>query len=104
MNNFLNPAKFFYSAMLQFTLNKTKGSFLFIILCSATLLSGYSLNAQKLLTLEEAIATALQNNYNIQLSKNDSMVAALDYSYRHSNPFEGSHAIGVKMSLGSSEE
>lgn len=37
----------------------------------------------KVLTLEEAIATALQNNFDIQLSKNDSMVAALDYSYRN---------------------
>lgn len=39
--------------------------------------------AQRILTLEEAIATTLQNNYDIQLSKNDSMVAALDYSYRN---------------------
>lgn len=38
--------------------------------------------AQEVLTLEEAIATALKNNYDIQLAKNDSMVAALDYSYR----------------------
>lgn len=38
---------------------------------------------QKTLTLDEAIATTLQNNYDIQLSKNDSMVAALDYSYRN---------------------
>ncbi|MFI5132973.1 MAG: TolC family protein [Chitinophagales bacterium] len=37
----------------------------------------------KMLTLEEAIATALQNNYDIQLSKNDSLVAALNYSYRN---------------------
>ena len=29
---------------------------------------------------------------------------ALDYSYRHSNPFNGSHAIGIKMSLGGNEE
>lgn len=36
----------------------------------------------KLLTVEEAIATALQNNYDIMLSKNDSSVAALDYSFR----------------------
>ena len=35
------------------------------------------------MTLEEAIATALQNNYDIRISKNDSMVAALDYSYRY---------------------
>lgn len=39
--------------------------------------------AQNPLTLEEAIATALKNNYDIQLSKNDSMVAALDYSFRN---------------------
>ena len=37
----------------------------------------------KLITIEEAIATALQNNFDIQLSKNDSLVAALDYSYRN---------------------
>ena len=42
-----------------------------------------SLQAQRLLTLEEAIATALQHNYDIILSKNDSAVAALDYSYRN---------------------
>ncbi|PZR28615.1 MAG: TolC family protein [Citrobacter freundii] len=42
-----------------------------------------ALHAQRMLTLEEAIATTLQNNYDIQLSKNDSMVAALDYSYRN---------------------
>ncbi|AHF17037.1 TolC family protein [Niabella soli] len=39
--------------------------------------------AQRILTLDEAIATALQNNYDIQLSRNDSLVAAIDYSYRN---------------------
>lgn len=39
--------------------------------------------AQRLLTLEDAIATALQYNYDIRLSKNDSAIAALDYSYRN---------------------
>src|SRR5215217_8514759 len=34
------------------------------------------------LTLEKAIATALQYNYDIQLSRNDSAIAAIDYSYR----------------------
>lgn len=38
--------------------------------------------AQPVLTLEQAIATALENNYDIQLSRNDSAVAALDYTYR----------------------
>jgi outer membrane protein TolC len=42
-----------------------------------------NLSAQITLSIEEAIATALQNNYDIQLSKNDSAVAALDYTYRN---------------------
>lgn len=37
--------------------------------------------AQQVLTLEEAIATALQNNFDIRLLKNDSAVLALDNSY-----------------------
>src|SRR4030095_3186530 len=41
------------------------------------------ISAQRILTVEEAVATALQNNYDIQLSRNDSIVAALDYSYRN---------------------
>jgi outer membrane protein TolC len=36
-----------------------------------------------MLTIEEAIATSLQNNYNILLAKNDSAAAALDYSYKN---------------------
>ena len=55
-----------------------KRSLLFI-LCSITLQA----SAQRLLTLEEAVATALKNNFDIQLAKNDSAVAALDYSYRN---------------------
>jgi len=47
------------------------------------LLSAVTGTAQTSLSLEEAIATALKNNYDIQLSKNDSMVAALDYSFRN---------------------
>ena len=38
-------------------------------------------HAQRTLTVEEAVATSLQNNYDILLSKNDSLVAALDYAY-----------------------
>jgi outer membrane protein len=49
----------------------------------ALLLIGFSSTAQKTLLLEEAIATALKNNYDIQISKNDSIVAALDYSFRY---------------------
>lgn len=39
--------------------------------------------AQRVLTLDEAIATALQNNFDIQIARNDSLVAAIDYSYRN---------------------
>ena len=48
------------------------------------LVFGYNTGkTQRMLSLEEAIATALQNNFDIQLSKNDSLVAALDYKYRN---------------------
>ncbi len=46
-------------------------------------ISASGLHAQKLLTPEEAIATALQNNYEIRLSRNDSIISAIDYSYRN---------------------
>ena len=49
-------------------------------------LIGFSLitavaHAQQPLSVEQAVATSLQNNYDILLSKNDSLLAALDYSY-----------------------
>src|SRR6476620_7935038 len=37
----------------------------------------------RILSPEEAVATALANNYDIRLSRNDSAVAALNYSYRN---------------------
>lgn len=58
---------------------KLMKSFLVIVILCCTA----GADAQRLLTVEEAIATALQNNFDIQLSKNDSAVAALDYSYRN---------------------
>ncbi|MBL7739779.1 MAG: TolC family protein [Chitinophagaceae bacterium] len=65
--------------MLQFFLNKVKRC----VLVPVFLIASPCLFAQRTLTLEEAIATALKNNYDIQVSKNDSAVAALDYSYRN---------------------
>lgn len=52
-------------------------------LLAVCLLSGFIATAQRVLSVEEAIATALQNNYNIQLAKNDSMAAAIDASYKN---------------------
>lgn len=54
----------------------------FFIACLFCLPAGFVSGQQKL-SLEEAIATALKNNYDILLSRNDSAVAALDYSYRN---------------------
>ena len=48
--------------------------------CLASFLQVYS---QQVMTLDNAIAIGLKNNYDILLSRNDSMVAALDYSYRN---------------------
>ena len=53
------------------------------ILVFLFLIAGLSARSQNLMTLEEAIATALKNNYNILLAKNDSTVAAIDYSFRN---------------------
>ena len=53
------------------------------IILPVLLLTGISSYGQQLLTLEEAIVTALQNNYNILLAKNDSAAAALDFSYKN---------------------
>ncbi len=40
-----------------------------------------NITAQNILTAEEAVATALKNNYDIQLLRNDSAAYALDKSY-----------------------
>jgi outer membrane protein TolC len=42
-----------------------------------------NLFAQPILSVEEAVVLALQNNYDIQLSRYDSTAAALDYDYRN---------------------
>jgi outer membrane protein len=44
-------------------------------------IAGSSLAQQTILTLEDAIASSLKNNYNIRLVRNDSAAAALDNSY-----------------------
>jgi len=54
-----------------------------IIIIVLVLVSISSFAQQRILTLEEAIANALQKNYDILLAKNDSTVAAIDYSYRN---------------------
>ncbi|MBM3431891.1 MAG: TolC family protein [Bacteroidetes bacterium] len=45
--------------------------------------SGHSLAAQRILTLEEAISQTLENNWDIRIARNDSIVAAIDRQYRN---------------------
>lgn len=52
---------------------------IFLMVCCAAVMQA---GAQtRPLNLNEAIALSLQNNYDIQLTRNDSLLAALDYAY-----------------------
>ena len=51
--------------------------FVFLIACSTVMMA----NAQRPLSLDDAIRTSLENNYDILLSRNDSALAALDYAF-----------------------
>lgn len=42
--------------------------------------------------------------FEVPVSSGSSTTFAVDYSYRHSNPFGGSHTFGVRLNLGASEE
>lgn len=79
-NLFINPHNLFSRLW-----DKHKPAMIFMkrFLLPLFILITFSSAAQRILALEEAIATALQNNYDIRLSKNDSAVAALDYSFRN---------------------
>ncbi|WP_346239322.1 TolC family protein [Niabella insulamsoli] len=67
-----------------------------VLLSSMLGLCAVNLQAQHVLTLDEAIATALQNNYDIQIAKNDSLVAAIDYSYRNAVFFPSINADAAR--------
>lgn len=47
------------------------------------LMASLNVLSQRVLTIEEAIGTALKNNYDILLVKNDAQSAAVDYSYAY---------------------
>lgn len=63
---------------------------------SLSLFSPLFSGAQRILTLEEAIATTLQNNYDIQIARNDSLVAAIDYSYRNAAFLPSVNAVATR--------
>lgn len=47
------------------------------------LIAALNVHSQKTLSIDEAIGTALKNNYDILLVKNDARAAAVDYSYAY---------------------
>lgn len=47
------------------------------------LIAALNVHSQKTLSIDEAIGTALKNNYDILLVKNDARSAAIDYSYAY---------------------
>lgn len=49
----------------------------------ALIIGHFSVFAQDSLSVEEAVATALHNNYDILLSRNDSAIAAINIDYRN---------------------
>ena len=55
------------------------------------------------LSVEQAIATALQNNYDIQLSRNDSLVTAITYAYRNAAFLPQLNATGTIISNDNSQ-
>ncbi len=55
----------------------------FFVYTAISLTLPFSGQSQPLLKIDEAIATALENNFEIRLAKNDSAAAALDYQYRN---------------------
>jgi outer membrane protein TolC len=59
---------------------KKKISFFTSLLCMLVAMKGYS---QQLLTVEQAVAAAIENNYDIRLLRNDSTLAALNNSYAY---------------------
>jgi outer membrane protein TolC len=52
-----------------------------LLMAIMLLLNNFNASSQSLLTVEEAVATAIKNNYDIQLLKNDAALAALNKSY-----------------------
>jgi outer membrane protein len=58
-------------------------TFMGVILALIGFVFPHYTHAQQLLTLQDAIAIALQNNYDIQLAESDSARLGLDYTYRN---------------------
>jgi outer membrane protein len=65
---------------------------------------GKEVIAQDSLTVEQAVAYALQNNYDILLSRNDSAVAAINYDYRNAALLPRLNATGTYLSNNNNQQ
>lgn len=70
---------------------------LFFAFIASCLLCITDARSQQLLTVEQAVAAALQNNYDIRLIRNDSVLAALNNSYAYAAFLPTLNAQGVKV-------
>jgi outer membrane protein TolC len=67
-------------------------------------LVGKVTTAQDSLTVEQAVAYALQNNYDILLSRNDSAIAAINYQYRNAAFLPRLNATGTYLINNNNQE
>ena len=63
-----------------------------IAILASTLFGSFTLNAQRILTLEDAIARALENNWEIRIARNDSITASIDLQYKNAGLFPSLNA------------
>lgn len=75
-----------------------------ILISFLLLLIAFDSVAQKQLTVEEAIALAVKNNYDIQLVKNEAEAAALDYKYANAAFLPELDATASKLWNNNSQE
>ena len=75
-------------------INMRKKGFVFFALFSAIV---FTTSAQDSLTVEEAVAYALRNNYDILLARQDSSVAAINYDYRNAAFYPQINATGSTL-------
>lgn len=67
-------------------------------------LAGKASLAQDSLTVEQAVGYALQNNYDILLSRNDSAIAAINYDYRNAAFLPRVNATGTFIKNNNNQE
>jgi outer membrane protein TolC len=66
-------------------------------LITAILFGSLTMQAQRILTLEEAIARTLENNLEIRIARNDSVAASIDLQYKNAGLLPSLNAAGSQV-------